>query len=322
MIQILTPIIFSIILWFMNYFVLKTTQNPVIYSFLIIIFVWITLLLNQKKPSLFSRILYFITLLMFAIFAQLFIFFLIGDLLKISRIYILIFTLILATYGVFNSQKIKIKKYDLNLGKKVILLSDLHIGPANRERKIKKVIDMTNSLNPDIVLISGDLADMSTKSDEDLFKMFKKIKQQKYMVHGNHELYDGKKHVEELLGSAKINILSNESIYIKGLTIIGVDYKSDPETVLRKTKIKGKSILMVHEPVGEKAAAKHTIDLVVSGHTHGGQFFPFTFFVKLFYRFTRGHHNYKGTDVIVSMGTLTWGPQLRIGSRNEIILIQ
>ena len=110
-------------------------------------------------------------------------------------------------------------------------------------------------------------------------------------------------------------------VYIKDLTILGADYKSDPEIVINKTKIKGKSILMIHEPLGEKAAAKHKIDLVLSGHTHGGQFFPFTIFVNLFFKFTRGIHDYKGSKIIVSMGTLTWGPQVRIGSRNQIIVI-
>ena len=120
---------------------------------------------------------------------------------------------------------------------KIVFLSDLHIGPANKEKKIEKVISMTNSLNPDIVLIGEDLIDMSTKLDSHLFRLFKKIKA-KYMVHGNHDLYDGKKHVEELLKKANIKFLNNSFVYEKSLTIIGVDYRSDAEKVFKKAKMR------------------------------------------------------------------------------------
>ncbi|MBT3721475.1 metallophosphoesterase [archaeon] len=223
--------------------------------------------------------------------------------------------------GYLNSRNIYVQKYDVGLGKRIVQLTDVHIGPANRENRVEKVIQITNKLKPDIVLITGDLADMSTKLDSHMFDSLKKIKAPKYMIHGNHEFYDGKKKIEEQLKTADIKILNDESVYIKDLTILGADYKSDPEIVINKTKIKGKSILMIHEPLGEKAAAKHKIDLVLSGHTHGGQFFPFTIFVNLFFKFTRGIHDYKGSKIIVSMGTLTWGPQVRIGSRNQIIVI-
>jgi len=138
MMKIIFPLIFSVVIWFMNYFVLKNTNNPIIYSSLIILFVGFTLLINQKKPSKLSRYLYFIVMLLFSIIAQLFIYFLIADLLKISRFYFLIFTLILTIYGLIHSRKIYIKKYKLNIGKKIVFLSDLHIGPANREKRITK----------------------------------------------------------------------------------------------------------------------------------------------------------------------------------------
>jgi uncharacterized protein len=322
MIKIFFPLIFSIITWIMSFFVFKNLRHGEIISTLIVLFLWVSMYLNHKKPSSVSRLIYQVSLLSFAVISQLFFFFLIADILKIQRIYFLVFVLVIDLYGIINSQKISIRRYDLGIGKKVVHLSDLHIGPANREKNLKKVIEITNSLNPDLVLITGDLVDMSTELDLHLFDYLKNIKARKFMVHGNHELYDGKKKVEKRLKMGDITILNNESIYTKGLTIIGVDYKSSPELILKKSKIKGKSILLIHEPVWHKYATKYNIDLVLSGHTHGGQFFPFTLFVKLFYKFTRGHHKYRRTDIIVSMGTLTWGPQLRIGSRNEVIVIE
>ncbi len=314
--------IFLLIAWALNLFVLRNISSAWIISLIIVCFLLFSVLITRQFPSLVSRIFYFFSMTYIGVISQLFIYFLIADLLRLSRLYFFIFVLILTAYGLVHSRKIYVERYDLNIGKKIVFLSDLHIGPVNREKRINKVVSMTNSLNPDIVLIGGDLADMSTKLDSHLFVLFKKIRSPKYMVHGNHELYDGKKHVEELLDKAEIKILNNKIIHTRGITIIGIDYKGDPEKIIKKSKIKEKSILLIHEPVGEKIASKYNIDLVLSGHTHGGQFFPFTLIVKLFYRFTRGLNRYKGTNVVVSMGTLTWGPQIRIGSRNQIIFVE
>lgn len=239
---------------------------------------------------------------------------------------------IISAYSILNSISLEIKDVEINIptlkrNMKIVQLSDIHIGSIRNSGFIKKIVEKTNTLNPDIVLITGDTIDGSAKLHPHMFNTIDNLKMPVFLVIGNHEVYDGIENVFEVLKTTKINILRDEMVEIQDIQIIGVDYafeKQHLKKVLSKLEIDQSkpSILMYHVPSELEAANKAGIDLQISGHTHKGQFFPFNFLGRLVFPYFNGLYEYNGTSLYVSPGTGTWGPPMRFGSRNEITLIK
>lgn len=238
--------------------------------------------------------------------------------------------------------------------KKIVQLSDLHLGRIHGADFLSEVITRVNELQPDIVFITGDLFDGLGDHVENFIADFHNLQAPLgiYFVTGNHESYLGVDKILDLLKKTPIIVLDNELKEIDGLQIIGlgfVDFTGQQDknilTNLPNFDPSKTNILLYHEPsalgrgknlngnghselyfwpktnftVQENAG----IDLQISGHTHGGQFFPFTLLTKMIYQnYHHGLHKIGNFQLYVSSGTGTWGPPIRLGSPAEIVLMK
>ncbi len=232
-------------------------------------------------------------------------------------------------YGYINSKKLKIKKLLLNsslINKSInfIFISDVHIG-SNHPSSLKNLVSKINELDFSFLIIGGDLIDSSAFKIHDLNEL-KKINKPIFFVTGNHEYYlhNYKKHLQDF-NTVGIQILDNESLTVDGINIIGlsdnISNKSKIDYVQTLSKKEMFNLLIVHKPSIWKKVSKN-VNLMLSGHTHNGQIFPFNYIVKL--KFPENYGLYKNIDnyLYVSSGSATWGPKIRIGSNNEIIHIK
>ncbi len=232
-------------------------------------------------------------------------------------------------YGYINSKKIKTKKLLIesnliNKNIKFVFISDVHIG-SNHPSSLKKLVSKINVLEFNFLVIGGDLIDSSSFKINDLYE-FKKIKKPIFFVTGNHEYYiqNYNKHLKDL-HKVGIKTLDNESIRLGELNLIGlcdnITNKSKVAYVEKLSQKNSFNLLIVHKPSIWKKVSKNA-NLMLSGHTHNGQIFPFNYVVKL--QFPQNYGLYKNVNnyLYVSSGSGTWGPKIRIGSNNEIIHIE
>lgn len=229
--------------------------------------------------------------------------------------------------AIVNAQFIHIKKMEIpDFGRemKAVLLSDLHVGTVWSKEYLREIVEKTNALKPDVVFITGDIVSGGAVLREDTLESLKDLEARAFFVYGNHEYYEGIELINRLINDNGITILKDEKTEFNGIDIIGLDYHrgEDPgslESFLAAVDVSDErpTILLSHVPVDPK---NQKIDLVLAGHTHAGQIFPFGFFVRLRYPFIRGFHDLGNTKVYVTPGTGTWGPPMRLGSRNEITL--
>ena len=232
-------------------------------------------------------------------------------------------------YGYMNSKKLKIKRLLIesnliNKSIKFVFISDVHIG-SNHPSSLKKLVSKINTLDFNFLVIGGDLIDSSAFQIDDLYEL-KKIDKPIYFVTGNHEYYiqNYKKHLQDLK-SVGIKILENESLLLDGINLVGISdnitNKSKIEYVEKLSKKDLFNLLIVHKPSIWKKVSNNA-NLMLSGHTHNGQIFPFNFVVKLQFPQNYGLYQNKKNYLYVSSGSATWGPKIRIGSNNEIIHIE
>jgi len=219
-------------------------------------------------------------------------------------------------------------------GFKIVQISDLHIGQMMTTLKVKEIVDIVNSLKPDLIAITGDLVDGSVNKLLNEIMPLKNLKATKgiYFVTGNHEYYSG---VESWLSEIKkmgITILYNENIkikkgnefiYLAGVTDreakkFGAKHAADFNKTFSGMEKNKKKILLAHQPIDVKKASIYGTDLVLAGHTHGGHIWPFHYFVYLQQPYLKGLYEYNNTKLYVNQGTGCWGPPLRLGSFNEI----
>ena len=255
------------------------------------------------------------------------------------RYAIIVIALALTIRAIFNAFKIRIKAekvYITNLpaaweGKRIVHISDVHLGPINRQKFFNKIINKIRDLAPDAVFITGDLFDGSEAD-------FSWVKQPLddlraplglYYSFGNHDLYLGYQQVISLLRGENITILNNALVEKNGLQIIGINFSDDPRFNLKQivTSKAGynaskPSILLFHEPKYIPDAEGVGIDLQLSGHTHGGQMFPMNYLSKYFYKgFDHGLFHLSDYTLCVTAGVGTWGPPMRTASRSEIMFL-
>jgi len=230
----------------------------------------------------------------------------------------------------------------------IVQISDVHLGPYRGKRFFDRVLDMTVAQKPDLVFITGDLADSSHFFQEKMIEGLSRIEAEVFFIIGNHDLFGDHDSLMDMYSQAGMTILRNETVTRDGLLISGVDdswdiselsnrydkalAKVDGEDVVvdvgsedtdggdpdDPTERKGYSILLVHQPIAVREAAERGFDLVLSGHTHGGQFFPFTMFGKLMIQYLKGVYHEEDTTLHVNQGTGTWGPPVRLGTRSEV----
>jgi predicted MPP superfamily phosphohydrolase len=221
---------------------------------------------------------------------------------------------------------------------RIVQLSDLHVGPTLRRSFVERVVDTANGLAPDLVVLTGDVADgMPHQVRHDVAPLARLTAPQgKFFVTGNHEYYwdapGWVREVEQLGFQALIN--SHRVIEEGGATMIvaGVTDRStggvtpghrhDTGAALAGAPVANVKLLLAHQPTSAYEAQRAGFDLQLSGHTHGGQYFPFSLLVRLFQPFVAGLHRLEQMWLYVSRGTGYWGPPLRLGAPAEITLIE
>ncbi len=217
-------------------------------------------------------------------------------------------------------------------GKKAVQLSDLHIGMVMGTGWFKRVLQKVKALNPDIIFITGDVYDGGDKLREKILPLLKEIKAKDgvFVVPGNHEHYNGIKKSIELFIKAGWKVLLNTCEAVDGVLVCGVDdltikkRKGIKEDYLKKTlplKNEMPIILLSHSPLEIERMKEYGVSLVLSGHTHDGQIWPFGYLVKLEYSYMGGLYKIGEMMLIVSRGTGTWGPPMRLFKPGEIVSI-
>lgn len=234
-------------------------------------------------------------------------------------------------------EEVDIKLNHLKKPYKIVQLSDIHIGGLIQKEFIKDLVNKVNSLNADIVVITGDLVDIKIEYAKEALNELKNLKSTygTYFIVGNHEYYHGLSSIIAYVSSLDIKVLENENVYIgdenQGFNLAGVydrqgfrldEYKPDLNKALKNIK-NSPTILLAHQPkYVEEIENSSKIDLILSGHTHGGQIFPFNFLVKLQQPYLKGLHQHnETTQIYVNKGTGYWGPPMRLGASSEITLI-
>ena len=242
---------------------------------------------------------------------------------------VLLLAAVLAASGAVNARfvrtrRVKIPAPGMNGRLRVVQLSDLHLGPVHGLGYFKRIIERANRENPDVVLLTGDLID-GRLSDE-TFAPINDLKAPVYFTPGNHEEYVGMEEVMAHLARTKAVPLCNRKVDLGPCILAGIDFdwsaRGLGEMVARVAPADGKySILMSHGPPAFDPARKAGFDLTLSGHTHGGQFWPFTMFGRLLVKYRAGLYEREGKRLFVTTGTGTWGPPLRLGSNSEMAVI-
>jgi len=240
--------------------------------------------------------------------------------------------LLAACYALINAMFITVTPVSVPLAHlhktlRVVHLSDIHVGTIHNTGYLTRIVDKVNALNPDMVLITGDFFDGIGKITRKTVEPLNRLRAKTFFTMGNHEIYFDADNVSKLLEYTNVVVLRNEVTEYRGLQIVGIDSprrddrKDNP--VLEQLYMAGNrpTVLMYHPPVGLEDAQKAGIHLQLSGHTHNGQLFPFNLPTKLFYPHMYGLHRIGDMYLYVTSGAGTWGPPMRLGSRNEIALL-
>ncbi len=245
-----------------------------------------------------------------------------------SGVAVITFVACLTVIANINTRTLHIRTLDIPapVNMDIVQLSDIHVGSVS-EDYLRRVVEKTNSLSPDLVLITGDLMDPASRPRNAPFAPLNDLKAPVYFVTGNHERYTGVKKAMELLKDTKVIPLRNTVADFNGIQLAGIDDSADKKHVdkvigglnIDRSKF---SILMYHHPEGLEAAANAGINLMLSGHTHNGQIFPFNFVIYLLHPRKKGLFEHGNCKLFVTTGTGFWGPPMRLGSNCEIVLIK
>jgi predicted MPP superfamily phosphohydrolase len=233
----------------------------------------------------------------------------------------------LTLYSFINSWCIEIKSIDIPapVDMTIVQLSDIHRGSVSKNH-LRRLVNKTNALSPDLVLITGDLLDPAGRLSGESIDPLNELKAPAYWITGNHERYAGLEKVMAMLKETPVIPLRNEAVEVGSIQLVGIDDSEDRsqvEQVLPSIPADPNAftILMYHQPEGYDAAAKAGIDLMLCGHTHNGQIWPFNWVVRSRFPYLKGLHTIDGMKLYISTGSGTWGPPMRLGSRNQITLI-
>lgn len=260
--------------------------------------------------------------------------------LRQANLITLIITLTLTTYSLYEGTKVPdLKEITLYSDKiqepvQIVLLTDLHLSRSLSQTKLDGIIDRVNNLHPDIILLAGDIIDDQEKHIQNLVQSMSRLKAKSgvFATSGNHEFYVG--HDQVLKNFKKMNViylfneghLTQKNVFIAGIPdhkqVRRIQKKADIRQALTNAPSTAYKILLSHTPSFIDQLTSHQIDLQVSGHTHGGQIFPFHYLAWLFNGYLNGLYTVNGMKLYVSRGSGQWGPQMRFLAPSEITLIR
>ena len=219
-------------------------------------------------------------------------------------------------------------------GFSIVQITDIHVGATIKNGYVSRIVEAVNELDADMIAVTGDLVDGSVarlaRHTEPLGRLTARYGV--FFVTGNHEYYSGAHAWIAELRRLGMSVLLNEhvvlehfgeSVVVAGVTDLSAHHfdpahRSDPVAAIAGAPVQSVKLLLAHQPRSALAAAQAGFHLQLSGHTHGGQFFPWNLVVKLFEPFTAGLHRHDGLWLYVSRGTGYWGPPKRFGAPSEI----
>jgi hypothetical protein len=243
-------------------------------------------------------------------------------------------------YGVFNASWTRITRTTVRLanlpaawrGRTAALISDVHLGHVRNGSFLRRIVAKILKEEPDLILIAGDLFDGTAidaaRAAEPLNALT--APHGVYFVAGNHEQFGDDSRYLQAVAATGVRVLSNEKVEADGLQIIGVPYRNAAQdghlaSVLHRIGVDRDraSILLTHAPDRPEIAEAAGVSLQLSGHTHLGQFIPWSWIARRIYRqFVYGLSRIGKMQVFTSSGAGTWGPPLRLGSNPEIVVLE
>jgi uncharacterized protein len=248
--------------------------------------------------------------------------------------------ILLGLYGVLNANFTRITRTTVQLanlpaawrGRKAALISDLHLGPVRNGSFLRRMVAKILQEAPDAIFIAGDLYDGTAIDAVGAAEPLNRLSapQGVYFVAGNHEQFGDDSKYLNAVASAGVRVLSNEKVEVDGLQIVGVPYRNAARdttfaSVLHAIGLDRNraSILLTHAPDHPAIAEAAGFSLQLSGHTHLGQFVPWSWMARRMYRqFVYGLSRIGKMQVFTSSGAGTWGPPLRLGSNPEIVMLE
>ncbi|MCP4110232.1 MAG: metallophosphoesterase [Desulfobacteraceae bacterium] len=248
----------------------------------------------------------------------------------------IVFITALCLYGYFTAWNIQLRHVHIETDKlpegtdrlRIVQISDVHLGLLVRKGHLKKITDKVKSVNPDILVSTGDLVDGDIGRISELSELFDQIspKYGKYAVAGNHEFYMGLDYALELTRKLGFTVLHGKAITVNPLiNIVGVgDHAEAKQEALLMSSVQNGlfTLFLKHKPIvdGETVGL---FDLQLSGHTHGGQIFPFNFIVSIPFKYVKGFYKLpKDSAIYTNIGSGTWGPRIRIFCPPEVTVIE
>ena len=256
----------------------------------------------------------------------------------------LLLTGTVSCYGLVHAATPKWKEVTIDLPKlsheiTAVQLTDLHIGHFRGRRHLERLVRKVNDRNPDVIFFTGDFIESWYNCSEEAIAPVRQFKAPVFFVDGNHDTYVDASLVKDLCRKVGFHVLENEAADIDGLQIIGLDYmvadkdsRDDMHAALTDRTIRSTmplmgvadsvaSVVLHHSPVGAEYIEKAGADLFLSGHTHGGQFFPLTLINDHLFEYNRGLYRRGKLTVYVSCGSGTFGLPLRFGTDSELTLL-
>lgn len=263
----------------------------------------------------------------------------------ITAIVVIIFVGLIVFLGNLNKRNIEIRTLEITIPKgeskldslNIVMASDIHLSPIDGERLLVRIVDKMNSLNPDIILLAGDIVDDKAKvlDERGIGESFRKLKSKYgvYSINGNHEFINGVDSCVRFAEKFGIKFLRDGYELIdSSFYLIGREDSSMPqftgkqrkslEEIVKNIPANYPKILLDHTPFKLEQAQQNNIDLQLSGHTHHGQIWPANLITNMIYEISWGYKKKGNTHYYVSSGAGTWGPPVRTGSSSEIVNIK
>lgn len=246
-------------------------------------------------------------------------------------------------YGVWNARTIRVTEVavpiaGLSAEIRAVHLSDIHLGHMRGAGFLEKVAQKTKALNPDVIFNTGDLFDSRYALADDTLAAFKTMSVPHYFVEGNHDIYVGAESVKRLARNAGLIVLENQVTDFGELQIVGLNYMMPDKEAFDLHPVEGDTIkdvlprlaidetkpalILHHSPGGAKYMDGRKMNLLLCGHTHAGQVFPFTLMADALFDHNRGLRKHGGLWINVSEGVGTFFTPLRLGTRGEIVLVR
>jgi len=248
---------------------------------------------------------------------------------------------VLATgYGLANAARLRVTRITVSLahlpavwrGRHVALISDVHLGNIRGSAFVRRIVARLRDFQPDAVFISGDMFDGTQIDIDEAVRPWAGLSAPEgvFFVGGNHDEFGDRSRYLAALGRVGIRVLNNEKVIVEGLQIAGVHdgEAGDPSRfreILRRMDLDRStaSILLAHRPLNLAIPEAAGVSLQLSGHTHAGQFWPWSRIVSRIYGpFAFGLNRFGRLLVYTSSGVGTWGPPLRVGTRSELVVIR